>query len=131
MLRIVVKSIQHEADQLLLVATLPLAALPRAVRQPDGSYRDVPRTVADPPEDHRIIIPLAAIANRQRVYGLPTAEAALHAILREHCKRLNALPDGNEHADPRINTMGGLRADVDVVVAPAAQAALDQILAGL
>ena len=80
---------------------------------------------------YTILIPQAAIANRQRVYGLPTAEAALHAILREHCKRLNDLPDGNEHTDPRINAMGGLRADVDIAVAPEALAALDQVLAGL
>ena len=82
------------------------------------------------PVAHTIIVPLAAIANRQRVYGLATPRAALGAILKEHVKRLNTLPDGDEQAGAapiplaRVRDMGGLRADVTVAIDATPAAAL-------
>jgi len=42
---------------------------------------------------HCIVIPLAAITNRQEIYGLATEEEAVTAILREHHARLNRIDE--------------------------------------
>ncbi|MCL5265220.1 MAG: hypothetical protein M1343_08525 [Chloroflexi bacterium] len=60
-----------------------------------------------------VVIPLDAIENRKRLYGLATDQEAINAILKEHATReLELGPDDN--ADPRLATMGGLRQDVKV-----------------
>lgn len=86
--------------------------------------------------EHAIIISEAALDDRARIYGLANRDEAIQAILREHAKRLNALPDGDESpAIPMLDTlgpvrqMGGLRSDVTIVrgealVSPEAMAML-------
>lgn len=70
----------------------------------------------DTPRKHRIVIPYRAIANRRDVYQLESDEEAVNAVMKEHAKRLNKLPDGDEHEELAINRMGGLRADVKVKI---------------
>lgn len=89
--------------------------------------REPPPVDAWSPEPHTIIIPLAAIENRQRGYGLATPAEAFRAILREHAKRLCEMPDGDESPNPRSNLHGGLRRDV----VPAVPPAVDRLLDGL
>lgn len=62
---------------------------------------------------HLISVTDAALADRRRVYGLASDEAALRAILREHATRLGALAPSS-HADAQIARYGGLRRDVQV-----------------
>jgi hypothetical protein len=97
---------------LTVTVTLPISALP--VTDGKGDRRERTAEEAATPEEHMIIIPAAALDSRMRAYGLSTRAEALLAIVREHAKRLNALPDGDESADPRVRRMGGLRSDITV-----------------
>lgn len=60
-----------------------------------------------------VLIPTAAIANRQQIYGLSAERDVIEAILREHATRILSLPADN-HEDLRIAQMAGLRQDVTV-----------------
>lgn len=75
--------------------------------------------------EHRIVVPRAALASRRRLYGLDDEQNALAAILKEHATRLNALPD-DEHPDPRVRDLGGLRNDIHVELSRSVAAVLSQ-----
>lgn len=96
--------IEEQGDDLILTVDLPQ----RKLRGDDVS---VP---------HRIIVPRGAILNRMRDYGLGSQHEAIRAIVREHAKRLNDLPDGDEDVPMNrrnaatLRRAGGLRKDVTV-----------------
>jgi len=69
-------------------------------------------------DEHLIVVPLAALDTRRTIYGLANNVDALDAVLREHVKRICGLPDSDDHTDPNINKLGGLRHDVTVQVSP-------------
>ena len=99
-------NIEPEGDSLRATVRLPAASL----HEGDST-----------PQEHVIIVPMAAIDARRATYRLDTDEQAIAAIVREHAKRLNNLPDGKEEvpdtsvAPARLRAMGGLRRDVDVI----------------
>lgn len=80
---------------------------------------------------HSFNLPFDALADRQTVYGLADRRAAVDALLRECVKTAYHLPDGDEHAEPRINRLGGLLspATVSFVIPPEIEGQLQRALA--
>jgi uncharacterized protein YceH (UPF0502 family) len=119
MIDVAINTVETDPDtgDLLVNVTMPVAALPID----DGTGRLRPRNAEEAAriEAHVIRIPEDALDDRVRFYGLARRDDAVFAIVREHAKRLNALPDNSEVGDLRIDRAGGLRSDVTVARASA------------
>lgn len=62
-------------------------------------------------EPNTCVIPVEALADRRRGYGLASDEDALMAIMREHAFRIGEL---EQEGEERHHQMGGMHSEVEV-----------------
>ncbi len=124
-------SLTRNGENLVITVKMPLKALPPKVRDTvTGEYVTDPTWDPNGIYEHTIYVPIAALDDRMRGYGLSTRLDALIAILREHYKRLNDLPTVDT-GKGRIDEYGGLRTDIEIKVPTQVRTQIESVLTQL